>query len=285
MRGLVDHCRYELMEDHGLGNPYFYWLEGTSAAAWKTPTRLGSDEAIYIEDCHVEFHNPKSNDSPALPTMDGARVVFRHNTVFDGFLEFFGIDSRPRGTVSYEIYDNEFSGKCFCAIGLKGGTGVVFNNTIQGKFDKNPIWVTEYRTGGPRQSYGQCDGTSRADGNEPLKGDKQTYTGTHSGTDGEPLLTCADKNWTPGALLGYAVWNVTDNSVGKITANTDKTITATLSRGTRNKWNTGDAFKVTGGYPAIDQVGRGGDADIRTVQPQTLEPLYAWNNTYNGALC
>ncbi len=165
MRGVVDHCRYELMEDHALGNPVFYWMKGNGVAAWKTPVRLGSADAIYIEDCHIEFHNPKSNDSPALPTMDGARAVFRHNTVYDGFLEFFGVDSTPRGTASFEVYDNTFTGKCFCTLGLKGGTGVVFNNTIWGEFQKQPIWVTEYRTGGPRQEYGQCDGTSRFDGN------------------------------------------------------------------------------------------------------------------------
>ncbi len=285
MRGVVDHCRYELMEDHALGNPCFYWMGGTGAAAWKTAVRLGSADAIYIEDCHVEFHNPRSNDSPALPTMDGARAVFRHNTVHDGFLEFFGVDSRPRGTVSFEVYDNTFTGKCFCAIGLKGGTGVVFNNTIQGKFNPQPIWVTEYRAGGPRQGYGPCDGTSRFDGNAPLHGDKQVYTGSHSGSDGAAALTCAGKSWKPGELVGYAVWNVTDHSSGKISANSENTITAALKGGKKNVWNAGDAFKVTNGYPALDQIGRGGDAGADSVHPQTLDPVYAWHNKYNGGPC
>jgi hypothetical protein len=285
MRGVVDHCRYELMEDHALSNPFFHWLEGNSAEAWKTPTQLGDAEAIYIEDCHIEFHNPKSNDCPALPTMDGARAVFRHNTVVDGFLEFFGVDSRPRGTARFEVYDNTFTGKCFCAIGLKGGTGVAFNNTIEGKFNRDPFWVTEYRVGGPRQQIGQCDGTGTADGNEPLDGDKQTYTGAHSGDDGDVALTCAGKKWKPNALMGYAVWNVTDGSVGKITANTESTITAALKGGKRNRWNARDALKVTNGYPALDQIGRGRDIGPDAVQPQPLEPVYAWNNTFNGAPC
>ncbi len=285
MRGVVDHCRYELMEDHALGNPCFYWMGGTGAAAWKTAVRLGSADAIYIEDCHVEFHNPRSNDSPALPTMDGARADFRHNTLHDGVLEFFGVDSRPRGTVSFEVYDNTFTGKCFCAIGLKGGTGVVFNNTIQGKFNPQPIWVTEYRAGGPRQGYGPCDGTSRFDGNAPLHGDKQVYTGSHSGSDGAAALTCAGKSWKPGELVGYAVWNVTDHSSGKISANSENTITAALKGGKKNVWNAGDAFKVTNGYPALDQIGRGGDAGADSVHPQTLDPVYAWHNKYNGGPC
>ncbi len=285
MRGVVDHCRYELMEDHALGNPFFYWMKGNGAAAWKTPLRLGSVDAIYIEDCHVDFHNPKSNDSPALPTMDGARAVFRHNTVHDGFLEFFGVDSTPRGTASFEVYDNTFTGKCFCALGLKGGTGVVFNNTIQGQFQRQPIWATEYRTGGPRQKYGPCDGTSSFDGNAPLHGDKQSYTGSHSGRDGTATLTCAGKCWKPGGLVGYAVWNMADHSVGKISANGEDTITVALKGGKRDLWNAGDAFKVTNGYPAMDQIGRSRDAGDDMVQPQTLEPVYAWNNKYHGEPC
>jgi hypothetical protein len=285
MRGVVDHCRYELMEDHHLGNPSFCGVMGTSDAAWKAPTQLGDAEAIYIEDCHIEFHNPQSNDSPALATMDGARVVFRHNTVFDGFLEFFGVDSRPRGTVRWEVYDNTFSGKCFCAIGLKGGTGVVFNNTIEGKFNREALWATEYRVGGPRQEIGQCDGTSPADGNAPLDGQEQACTGAHSGGDGEATLQCAGKKWTPNALVGYAVWNVADGSAGKITANTENTITAVLKGGERSGWNAGDAFKVTNGYPALDQIGRDLDAGADAIQPQRLAPVYAWNNKYDGAPC
>ena len=217
MRGVVDHCRYELMEDHALGNPFFCLMTGNGAAAWKNPVRLGSANAIYIEDCHIEFHNPKSNDSPALPTMDGARAVFRHNTVHDGFLEFFGVNSTPRGTASFEVYDNTFTGNCFCAMGFKGGTGVVFNNTINGEFQRQPIWATEYRTGGPRQQCGQCDGTSRFDGNSPLNGDKQAYTGLYGGTTAPTSWHVAGKRWKPNGLVGYAVWNEADHSVGKIT--------------------------------------------------------------------
>ena len=285
MRGVIDHCRYELMEDHALGNPFFCWMTGNGAAAWKNPVLLGSADAICIEDCHIEFHNPKSNDSPALPTMDGARAVFRHNTVHDGFLEFFGVNSTPRGTASFEVYDNLFTGNCFCAMGFKGGTGVVFNNTVNGEFQGQPIWATEYRTGGPQQQYGQCDGTSRFDGNSPLNGDKQAYTGLHSGSDGTAVLACAGKRWKPNGLVGYAVWNEADHSVGKISANTENTIAAVLKGGKRNHWNPGDAFKVTNGYPAMDQIGRSRDAGADTVQPQSLVPVYAWNNRYNGKPC
>ena len=41
----------------------------------------------------------------------------------------------------------------------------------------------------------------------------------------------------------------------------------------------------TNGYPAIDQIGRCRDAGADSVQPQVLEPVYAWNNHYNGKRC
>jgi hypothetical protein len=36
------------------------------------------------------------------------------------------------------------------------------------------------------------------------------------------------------------------------------------------------------GYPCRDQVGRSTDFSDTEVHPQALEPLYAWNNTYDG---
>jgi hypothetical protein len=37
------------------------------------------------------------------------------------------------------------------------------------------------------------------------------------------------------------------------------------------------------GYPCRDQVGRSTDFSDTEVHPQALEPLYAWNNTFDGS--
>ncbi|NLO39976.1 MAG: hypothetical protein GX115_10985 [Ruminiclostridium sp.] len=97
--------------------------------------------------------------------------------------------------------------------------------------------------------------------------------------------------------------NQKDYSRGVITANTADMLTAILSGGVRNnwqkndiykivsfttengsdlKWEPGDNFKLANGYPGRDQNGvttlTPGDA----WGPQTVEPIYEWNNTYDG---
>lgn len=69
-------------------------------------------------------------------------------------------------------------------------------------------------------------------------------TGTHTGTNNAATLTDSTKSWSPDALIGKTIRNTTDGSIGVITANTSSTVTATLSGGTDNDWDTGDAYEV-----------------------------------------
>lgn len=70
--------------------------------------------------------------------------------------------------------------------------------------------------------------------------------GTHTGPNDQSILTDSDKNWVPGALVGQTIDNLTDGSSGTITANTATTITASLSGGTDDDWDTNDVYQVTG---------------------------------------
>jgi hypothetical protein len=360
VEGLIDHCSYYM--NYERGNPGFAGNYGDGEAAWKRPLGLGTGNALYIEDNYIAHHNSGSADRVNLATVSGARTVFRYNTAINGFIETFGMCdyNNPRGTVSYEIYENDFSGACFVSIGLKSGTGVVFNNTITGSFNEG-MWLDDYRScSATCQFGGLCDGTRAFDGNSAIE------TGTHTGSDSQATLTCSGKNWTPDEWVGYGVWNITDFSKGKITANTADTVTATLSEGyeevesgthtgsndasiltdsskswswshwgrygvyvwnttdgsigkvtystdnditatlsggtdnnwdtgdsyiitlvipqtgVENDWDTGDSFKITDGYPCMDQIGYGGDVGSEK-QPQIPEPLYGWGNTYNSS--
>jgi hypothetical protein len=134
------------------------------------------------------------------------------------------------------------------------------------------------------------------------------YTAVDSGTvtsHSGQQMTCTGKTWQWGGFshLLY-VYNLTDGSHGRITANGASTVTAALSGGIRNSWqvgdqfqitqgvpqagiekdwDTGDSFFITNGYPCLDQVGRGQDAGGGSLHPQVAYPLYAWGNTLNGA--
>lgn len=71
-------------------------------------------------------------------------------------------------------------------------------------------------------------------------------TGTHTGAADQAVLTDAGATWTINALVGRTIYNTTDNSSGTIISNTADTITATLSGGTDDDWDNGDAYSVAG---------------------------------------
>ena len=65
------------------------------------------------------------------------RYVFRHNTVTDMYLEAHSIQGTVRACRKWEIYENTITKANFDVyrpMFLRGGTGVVFNNTVKGPF-------------------------------------------------------------------------------------------------------------------------------------------------------
>jgi len=70
-------------------------------------------------------------------------------------------------------------------------------------------------------------------------------SGTHTGADDASVLTDSAQDWDTNELVGLRVYNTTDGSSGLVTANTSTTVTATLSGGAQNDWDTGDAYYLT----------------------------------------
>jgi hypothetical protein len=292
--GVIDHCVFVNGKILLLGG-------GMGDKSWKTETALGTEKALYVED--NSFDQPNGAFNNAIDCNYGARYVFRHNRVKDAFImahplqngdtSYFG-----RGTRKVEIYENAIEATSanplhWVAISVAAGTGVVFNNTVtntSGDPFNYLVGLDNLRTS--ESGSGKltiADGGNIIDGNTAVSGG----TGTHSGADGAAVLTCAGKSWGANAYVGNYVYNLTGGSKGKITANTATTVTATLSGGSRNSWNGGDSFKITNGYPTLDQIGRGPDATTAWVmlppynasyQPQASEPLYIWNNKMGGVV-
>jgi hypothetical protein len=78
-----------------------------------------------------------------------------------------------------------------------------------------------------------------------LKFDSATdYSGSHDGANNASSLTDSSKSLIVDVLVGETIFNTTDGSSGVVTANTATTITATLSGGTDNDWDPGDAYTV-----------------------------------------
>jgi hypothetical protein len=112
-----------------------YGVSVYGGGAWPA-LDLGSANAVYIEDNYFSGnrHNVASNN--------GSAYVFRYNTVIGqdpakdyAMTDAHGVSSSPRGSRSFEIYNNQYStnissGSQRTAVGIRGGDGVIFNNTV-----------------------------------------------------------------------------------------------------------------------------------------------------------
>jgi hypothetical protein len=167
---LIDHCTFTPPNDNVINSI----LIEDDAFSWSRPLTLGTVNAVYVEDC--VFNMRHENQYP-LDAQMGARYVFRKSRVYNSTLGQHGPEGGTRGAFSCEIYENTFSADptVFRSLYLRGGTGVIFNNTWTGNF-MNTIHVTNYRTcygvGAGSSSFSppynnRCDGTSSYDGNTP----------------------------------------------------------------------------------------------------------------------
>jgi hypothetical protein len=135
------------------------------------PLDLGSANAVYIED--NTFTSVGNGPITAYDTSaGGARAVFRFNRVSGGFYYSHWTRGCEIGGIVNEVYHNVFIGNSDYSehfARLESGTGVVFNNTIQGTGGGVPfIWLDDRRAvGGGETSgvLGACDGTKPWDGN------------------------------------------------------------------------------------------------------------------------
>jgi hypothetical protein len=71
-------------------------------------------------------------------------------------------------------------------------------------------------------------------------------TGTHDGSTDPSVLTDSGESWTTNHFVGRTITNTTKSSSGTITANTNNTITATVSGG----WDNGDNYSIAECYAA-----------------------------------
>lgn len=164
--GVIDNCTWNVGQSSG--------IQGVSVIAdgddaWNRDLTLGTENAVYVENCTFNYSN--LNDG-ALDAYGGARYVFRYNTVVGTSVGHHGRDSGGyRSTHSFEIYNNTFNNTgtaVFTSMNFRGGTGVVFGNTITGNYN-NFMYVHNYRSCGSYAPAGICDGSSVYDGNESGK--------------------------------------------------------------------------------------------------------------------
>jgi hypothetical protein len=109
------------------------------------PLELGSANAVFVE------NNYMSGNRHHIAANNGARYVFRYNvaeatdaTKNSQQVDAHGVTWAPRGTRSWEIYNNTFTArltgnaKAYAGILMRGGDGIIANNTFSSNIS-NPI--------------------------------------------------------------------------------------------------------------------------------------------------
>lgn len=176
--GLVDNC---IFDTAGIGKGYaimtqYAYYQGEASLqppnsgyyAHSLPINLGTDEAIYIEDCTVNFTGAKQGTgSFVFNQAYGGNLVLRHNYIKGTYLQNHSARMNDRGAVSFEIYNNNFLGDTFYRPALfRSGTGVIFNNTVSGYSGTNNFNIDNQRTCLEfTGTFDRCDGTNTYDGN------------------------------------------------------------------------------------------------------------------------
>jgi hypothetical protein len=140
---------------------------------WHEDVVFGGSNWVFIED------NTFSGDTQysSVDALYGGRYVFRHNTCTiqnsgnNGYmLEVHSIHGTSRGGRAWEIYENTIASPSgmWAGIGyIRGGTGVIWNNTITGSTASGLVLNTARDQGEDvdETDCGRCNGTSPWDQN------------------------------------------------------------------------------------------------------------------------
>ncbi|MGB9105962.1 MAG: hypothetical protein WCC59_14470, partial [Terriglobales bacterium] len=138
---------------------------------WSQPLAAGTANAIYMEDNRFVYTSVMDG---AFDSYDGAKLVFRYNSVTGTNIGSHGLDSSgTRSTLLMEIYNNAFGNTnsgIYEWVGSRGGVHYVFNNTVAAGTDYSPdsaFNLRNYRTDNAF-GYGNgavCGGSNYIDGN------------------------------------------------------------------------------------------------------------------------
>jgi len=247
--GLIDNNTFDVTATDGsiqmispIGSP-----DSTDGGftPWMRPLSLGTNNAVFIED---NTFNYGSIAEDCIDSYGGSRIVIRHNKFNNSHIGFHGTDSGNRRSLfSFEIYSNTFTNNTsstFRAATVRGGTGVVYNNTYGGSHGAwNGVTLMVYRgTGLDQSGWGACDGTQWQLNSTDFKANGSRQCSTSGG-----VKFC---------------------SLDRDRVCTSDSTCSAAGAGTCSTYFDGSGSE---GYACRDQPGR--------THNQALEPIYAWGNS------
>ena len=203
--GLIDHNIFT-----NIWIVYYGGYDGTTQIkGWSNPLTLGTASAMYIED-NTFTANLGTNQTLHFDANMGARIVARYNTMTNANVAVHSDQGSNRATRSLEFYNNNISSPSYATwiIGeFRGGTGLIFNNTIGNGFGGEHFYLNNVRSCESRPPAGQCNGNSATDGNKPDQSGYPCRDQIGRSTDAS-LYTAGWSSAGPNqALAPYYIWN------------------------------------------------------------------------------
>jgi hypothetical protein len=189
--GLIDACDIT----GGGGSSELIFGRGP-ADSWQTPSSQGTANAVYIEDCI--FNGP----GYVCDANSNARFVVRYCTIRGVMkVDAHGLASNTpaRGVRHMEIYGNSWTsgGNFWAAMELRGGTGMVFDNTASADTSRGAGFILhEYGCTGLWGNFGRVYQTP-ADypvkdqigvGKDPKQGGSEPYYAWHNIRNGSAWI-------------------------------------------------------------------------------------------------
>jgi hypothetical protein len=183
VEGLVDH------NDITYGRTIYYGdnnSETTGNNRWAEPLNWGTSHYLYVEDNKISW--PHGSSGGYLNSFDGnygCRYVLRFNTILNGRAEAHSLQGdNSRGCRAWEMYNNNWtnnSDPSYRQWFVRGGTGLIFHETSDGKAMNNSINIDNARSfevsiENQLPRFGMCgavgtnpqpDGSSWIDKNDP----------------------------------------------------------------------------------------------------------------------
>lgn len=173
VEGLIDN------NDITYGRIVYYGDNNSPGTAgsnrWAEPLNIATSHAIYVEDNKITWLNGSSGSY--LNHMDGnygCRYVARFNTIVGGRFEAHSLQGdNERACRLWEIYNNTMTNPStpgYRPFLIRGGTGMIFHNTTDGRYLSESIDIDNARSfevsiENQVRNFGMCDGSSFADGN------------------------------------------------------------------------------------------------------------------------
>jgi hypothetical protein len=309
--GVLDHDSEGTANWPDFVNPSLSAYLGVGAYgdnSWAQPDTFGTASALYMEN-NVLYTQTAFVDTEIAPVgggVGGGRYVARFNHVTTnaafGMFGNHGLDTdgRPQSGRTEEVYGNTVtiipaSGSSGTLAGIRGGTEIVFGNTVS---DGSGYWINyfvslaTYRTVFTGSNgWGACGGSGAYDTNDGTVYASGTLTSASGGGGNAIVANDTSKSsttneWAPSGAP-YSFYDVTQGFWMQIASNTSNSLTTRSEIPEQESTaNSGNSYEILRATVCADQPGRGQGNYVSGSTPsptgslaQALDPIYEWDDT------